>query len=135
VHRRRLGRPRGEDHRADVEARGARRLDREQGMVDGPQPGPRGDHYRPAEVEREVADRVAEGERDEQPADALRDHHLGAYGARGRHERGRVDRRPRQLGREVRRHRRAEALRRDLRRGPPRRGGEQLVVRRPGGWG
>ena len=40
---------------------GARRLDGEQRVVDGPQPRPRGHHQRPAEVDGEVADRVARG--------------------------------------------------------------------------
>ena len=50
-----------------------RRLDRQQGVVDRPQPGRGGDHQRQAEVDREVADQVAGRERHEQAADALAD--------------------------------------------------------------
>ena len=55
-----LGRPRRQHDRTHVEARGARRLDGEQRVVDRPQPGARGDNQRPPEVQREVADRGIE---------------------------------------------------------------------------
>ena len=60
------------------------RLERQQRVVDRPQAGPRGDDDRQAEVDGEVADRVAERERHEQPADALGDHDVGAQAARAR---------------------------------------------------
>ena len=93
-----------------------------------PRPGPRGHHHRPAEVDREVADRVAERERHEQPAHALADHHVAAQAARGGHQSGGVEDRAGELGGEVRRHRRAEAMRRDLVGGASRGGGQQLVI-------
>ena len=69
--------PRGEDDGCDLEAGGAGGLDRQQGVVDRAQTGRRGDDQRQRQVDGEVAHRVAEGERDEQPADPLADERVG----------------------------------------------------------
>jgi len=61
-------------------------------------------------------------------ADALGDDHVGAQAAHVGHERRRVERRAGQLGRQVRRDGRPEAMRRDLVHRARRRRREQLVV-------
>ena len=84
----------------------ARRLDRQQRVVDRAEARAGDDHERQAEVERVVAHEVAAGERDEQPAGALADDHVGALrgGARAprrapRARRSRRRARPRGAGR------------------------------------
>ena len=67
---------------ADLEPRRPRRLDRQQRVVDRAEPGRGGDRQRQPEVDREVADQVAGGERHEQAADALADQGVGARGGR-----------------------------------------------------
>ena len=74
--------------------------------------------------------RVAGGERDEQPADALGDDDVGAQrrARRPREQPAGSRAVPGELGGQVRRDRRAEAMRRDLAGGATRRRGEQLVI-------
>ena len=124
------------DARATSSPAAARALERHQGVADRAEPGPRRDHERHAEVGGKVAHEVVAGQRDQQPADALRHEHVAARPRRGG---------PRPAGRcgldalaggrrgQVGRHRRAEAVRGDVRRTLRRaRGGAQtLVVGRP----
>ena len=96
-----LVRPRRHHHAGHGQPGGARRLDREQRVVDRAEPGACGDHQRQPELDREVADEVARRERDEQAADALADQHVGVAG-RARacaSELARLDRLAGQLGR------------------------------------
>ena len=59
-------RPGGEHDRGHLEPGRPRRLDRQQGVVDRPEPGRGGDHHRQAEVAGEVADQVVRRQRDEE---------------------------------------------------------------------
>ena len=119
-----------------VEAGGARRLERQQRVVDRAQAGPGGDDERQAEVARQVADVVAGGR-------------AGRAGRRRPRRRARcavaprpataatscggLERRARQLGGQVRRDRRAEGHGADGSRLGAGQRGEQLVVGRPAG--
>ena len=67
----------------DLEADGAHRLDGQQRVVDRPEPGRGDDDDREAEVAGEVADQVAERQRDEESADALADEQVGALAGGG----------------------------------------------------
>ena len=92
LHRSRKPLPGREDDRRDLEAGGARRLDRQQRVADRAEARARGDDERQRELGGEVAHEVAAGERDEQAADALDHERVGVRGGAvgARHEVGRL---------------------------------------------
>ena len=85
--------PGSEDDHRHLEAGAPRGLQRQQGVVDRAETGRGGDDQGQAEVDREVADRIALGERHQQAADPLADELIGRRraAARRRAQPGGVD--------------------------------------------
>ena len=99
-------------------------------VADRAEPRPRRDHDRHAEVGGEVAHEVVAGQRDQQPADSLRDQHVaGARGAAGRGQQPvRINALAGSRRGQVGGHRGAEAVGSDLRRRLRRAGGGAQAV-------